>query len=159
FFGRQTLLERSLLLTDALAPRREARWRHVQQDIGTIHPVDMRQHGVKAMGGHVLKPEMLLDTFMKQFHRPAHPVPRHNLACGGPQIIAGQILAATVRSVTLFGTHQLDLPYITNGVSRLQTNKYNSTCWPSCHGHAFPPSWLQACNPARNGGAHDHHGV
>src|SRR5215813_5978662 len=50
------------------------------------------------------------------------------------------------------------LHYITNGVSRLQTNKYNSTCWPSCHGHALPPSWWKACNPARNGGAHDHHG-
>src|SRR5262249_36807520 len=47
---------------------------------------------------------------------------------------------------------------VTNGVSCLQTNKYNSTCWPYCHGHALPPSWLQACNPARNGGAHDHHG-
>jgi membrane-bound metal-dependent hydrolase YbcI (DUF457 family) len=47
---------------------------------------------------------------------------------------------------------------ITNGVSCLQTNKYNSTCWPYCHGHALPPSWLKACNPARNGGAHDHNG-
>ncbi len=47
---------------------------------------------------------------------------------------------------------------VTDGVSRLQTNKYNSTCWPSCHGHALPPSWLKACNPARNGGAHDHNG-
>src|SRR5262249_21108807 len=50
------------------------------------------------------------------------------------------------------------VPYITDGVSRLQTNKYTSTCWPYCHGHAFPPSWLKACNPARTGGAHDHHG-
>src|SRR5262249_38556930 len=41
---------------------------------------------------------------------------------------------------------------------RLQTNNYNSTCWPYCHGHALPPRWLKACNPARNGGAHDHHG-
>src|SRR5262249_18169125 len=47
---------------------------------------------------------------------------------------------------------------LTNGVSRLQTNQYNSTCWPSCHGHTLPPSWWKACNPARNGGAHDHHG-
>ena len=47
---------------------------------------------------------------------------------------------------------------ITNGVSCLQTNQYNSPCWPSCHGHTLPPSWLKACNPARNGGAHDHHG-
>src|SRR5437016_10991282 len=48
---------------------------------------------------------------------------------------------------------------VTNGVSLLQTNKYNSTCWPSCHGHALPPRWLKACNPARNGGAYDHSGV
>jgi hypothetical protein len=47
---------------------------------------------------------------------------------------------------------------VTDGVSRLQTNKYNSTCWPYCHGHTLPPSWLKACNPARNGGAHDHNG-
>jgi hypothetical protein len=33
---------------------------------------------------------MLLDTFMKQFYGPAHPVPGYNLACGGPQIIAGK---------------------------------------------------------------------
>jgi DDE superfamily endonuclease len=50
-------------------------------------------------------------------------------------------------------------PLVTDGVSRLQTNKYNSPCWPCCHGHALPPSWLKACNPARNGGAHDHSGV
>src|SRR5215831_9433433 len=67
----------------------------------------MGDHGVKAMGGHLLKTEMLFDTFMKQFYGPAHPVPGHNLACGSPQIIAGKILAATIRSVTPFGTHQL----------------------------------------------------
>src|SRR2546428_4298953 len=80
----------------------------------------MRHHGIKAMGGHLLKTEMLLDTFMKQFHGPTHPVPGHNLACGGPQIIAGKILAATIRSVTPFGTHQLNLAHmaqVARGVS------------------------------------------
>src|SRR5256885_15447583 len=80
----------------------------------------MRHHGVKAMRRHVLKPKMLLDTFMKQFHSPPHPVPGDNLACGGPQIIAGKILAATIRSMTPFGTHQLDLAHraqIARGVS------------------------------------------
>src|SRR5712691_2885641 len=80
----------------------------------------MRHHGIKAMGGHLLKTEMLLDTFMKQLHGPTHPVPGHNLACSGPQIIAGKILAATIRSVTLFGTHQLDLAHraqVARGVS------------------------------------------
>src|SRR5215468_1565407 len=84
----------------------------MQQDVGTIHPVDMGDHGVKAMGGHIFKTEMLLDTFMKKLHGPAQPVPHDNLACRGPQIIAGKILAATLRSVAQFGTHQLDLAYV-----------------------------------------------
>ena len=111
FFVRKTLLERSLLVTDALGSRGET-WRcHVQQNVGTIHPVDMRHHGLKAMGGDILKAQVLLDRFMKKLHGPTHPIPGHNLACGGPQIIAGKILAATIRSVTLFGTHQLDLAH------------------------------------------------
>src|SRR6266436_3346656 len=112
FFVRKTLLERSLFVTKTLDPGGEAWRRHMKQDVGTIHPVDMRHHGVKSMCSHLLKTEILLDTFMKKFHRPAHPVPCHNLACGGPQIIAGKILAATIRSVTPFRTHQLDLAYI-----------------------------------------------
>src|SRR5919205_812293 len=115
FFVRKTLLERSLLITDALGSRGET-WRcHVQQNVGTIHPVDMRHHGVKAMRRHVLKTKMLLDTFMKQFHRPTHPIPGDNLACGGPQIIAGKVLAATIRSVASFGTHQLDFAHRAQG--------------------------------------------
>src|SRR5262245_27282653 len=120
FFVRKTLLECSLLVTDALAPRRDARWRHVKQDISTIHPVDMRHHGVKAMRRHVLKTKMLLDTFMEQLHGPPHPIPGDNLACGSPQIIAGKVLAATIRSVTSFGTHQLDFTHraqVARGVS------------------------------------------
>src|SRR4029453_337161 len=120
FSGRKTLLERSLLLTDALGSRGEC-WRcHVQQNVGTIHPVDMRHHSLKAMGGDILKAQVLLDCFMKNLHGPTHPVPGHNLACGGPQIIAGKVLAATIRSVTLFGTHQLDLAHraqVARGVS------------------------------------------
>src|SRR5215475_5231630 len=80
----------------------------------------MRHHGVKSMGGHILKTEILLHALMKKFYGPAEPVSRHNLACRGPQIIAGKILAATIRSVTLFGTHQLDLAYraqVARGVS------------------------------------------
>jgi hypothetical protein len=72
----------------------------------------MRNHGVKSMGGHLLKTEMLLNARMKKLYGPAEPVPRHHLAYRGPQIMAGKILAATIRSITLFGTHQLDLAYI-----------------------------------------------
>src|SRR5919205_1363539 len=112
FLVRQTLLERSLLITDALGSRGET-WRcHVQQNVGTIHPVDMRHHGLKAMGGDILKAQVLLDCFMKKLHGPTHSIPGHNLACGGPQIIAGKILAATMRSVTLFGAHQRDLAHM-----------------------------------------------
>src|SRR6266404_2764762 len=49
--------------------------------------------------------------------------------------------------------------YVTNGVSLLQTNKHNSTCWRYCHGHTLPPSGAKACNPARNGGRYGHHRV
>jgi hypothetical protein len=70
FFVRKTLLECSLFVADTLGSRGET-WRcHVQQDVGTIHPVDMRHHGIEAVSGHFLKPEMLLDTFMKKFHLP-----------------------------------------------------------------------------------------
>src|SRR5712691_538638 len=126
FFVRKTLLERSLLVTDALAPRREARWRQVKQDVSTIHPVDMRHHGVKAMCRHVLKTKILLDTFMKQFHSPPHPIPGDNLACGGPQIIAGKVLAATIRSVTPFRTHQLDLAHRAQGARGVSDAKVHS---------------------------------
>src|SRR5215813_8085643 len=51
----------------------------------------------------------------------------------------------------------LGLPLKTNGVSRLQTNKHNSTYWLYCHDHVLPPRWSKACNPARDGGAHGHH--
>src|SRR3989475_6094784 len=126
FLVRKTLLERSLFVTKTLDPRGEAWRRHVKQDVGTIHPVDMRDHGVKSMRSHLLKTEMLLDTFMKKFHRPAHPVPGHNLACGGPEIIAGKILAATIRSVTPFRTHQLDLAHRAQGARGVSDAKVHS---------------------------------
>src|SRR3989442_2253626 len=86
----------------------------------------MRDHGVKSMGGHLFKTEMLLDTFMKQFHGPAQPVPHDNLACCGPQIIAGKILAATIRSVAQFGTHEFDLAHITQIAGGVSDAKVHS---------------------------------
>ena len=59
--------------------------------------------------------------------------------------------------IMMFGLREPIVLYVTNGVSLLQTNKHNSTCWPYCHGHALPPRWSKACNPARNGGVYDHH--
>src|SRR4029453_9916859 len=72
----------------------------------------MRDHSIKSMGGHILKTEMLLDALMKKFDGPAEPVPHDNLTCRGPQIIAGKRLAATIRSISPFGTHQLDLAHV-----------------------------------------------
>src|SRR5262249_33318599 len=46
---------------------------------------------------------------------------------------------------------------VSDGVSLIQTNKNHSAYWPYCRGHALPPNWLKACNPARNGGVDDHH--
>src|SRR3989442_5551221 len=86
----------------------------------------MGDHGVKAMGGNLLKTEVLLDTFMKKFYGPAHPVPCYNLACGGPEIIAGKILAATIRSVTPFRTHQLDLAHRAQGARGVSDAKVHS---------------------------------
>jgi hypothetical protein len=99
-FVRKTWLERSLFVPNPLDPGGKAWRRHVQQAIGTLHPMDMRDHGVKSMGGPIFKTEILLDTFMKKFHGPAQPVPHDNLACRGPQILAGKRLVATSRSVT-----------------------------------------------------------
>jgi len=67
FFVRKPLLERSLFVTNPLDPGGKAWRRHVQQDIGTIHPMDMRDHGVKSMSGDIFKTEILLDTFMEKF--------------------------------------------------------------------------------------------
>src|SRR5262249_7708439 len=50
-----------------------------------------------------------------------------------------------------------DLVIITDGVSLIQTNENHSAYCPYCRGHALPPNWLKACNPARNGGVDDHH--
>ena len=111
FLVRQTLLELSLFVTKTLAPGGETWRRHVQQDVGTRHPVARGEHGVQSMDGDIVKTEMLLDTFRKKFHGPAQPVSHDHLACRGPQIIAGTRRAATIRSVAPFGTHQLDLAH------------------------------------------------
>jgi len=84
FFVHKTLLERSLFVADTLGSRGETWGRHVQQEVGAIHPVDMRHHGIKAMGGDILKTQVLFDCFMKKLHGPTHPLRRFTLTdrCG-----------------------------------------------------------------------------
>ena len=120
---------------DALALWSEARWRHVKQDIRTIHPVDMRHHRVKRMRRHVLKTKMLLDALMPKLHAPPQTIPGDNLAWRGPQIIAGKILAATIRSVSPFGTHQLDLAHMAQVARGVSDAKI--------HSRAFVPARLE----------------
>src|SRR2546422_1502239 len=94
----------------------------------------MRDHSIKSMGGHLLKTEIVLDALMEKFDGPAQPVPHDNLTCRGPQIIAGKILAATIRSMAPFGTHQLDLAHVAHrarGVS--DANVHSLTFVPMCH--------------------------
>src|SRR2546426_8765009 len=94
----------------------------------------MRDHSIKSMGGHLLKTEIVLDALMEKFDGPAQPVPHDNLTCRGPQIIAGKILAATIRSMAPCGTHQRDLAHVAHrarGVS--DANVHALTCVPMCH--------------------------
>ena len=53
------------------------RWRHREQNVGAIHPVDMRYHRVKSTGGGILEAQVLLDRFMKKLNRPAEPIIMH----------------------------------------------------------------------------------
>src|SRR5207248_2564954 len=57
------LLELTLLVAKTLDARRHPRWRHAEQNIGAIHPVDMRHHRVKATRGDILEAQVLLDRF------------------------------------------------------------------------------------------------
>src|SRR2546428_10637220 len=81
----------------------------MKQDVRTIYPVDMREHGSTSLGGHLRKTEMLLAALMKQFDGPAAPVPHDHLPCRGPPILAGKRLAATIRAVAPCGPHPRDL--------------------------------------------------
>src|SRR5712692_5473018 len=60
------LLELTLFVAKTLDARRHPRWRHVEQNVGAIHPVDMRHHRVKSTGGDILEAQVLLDRSMKK---------------------------------------------------------------------------------------------
>ena len=64
----------------------------MQQNIGAVHPMDVGLHRVKPMGGNILKTQVLLDIFMKNFHCPAESISQHDLACRHSQIITGKVL-------------------------------------------------------------------
>src|SRR5438128_5654785 len=110
-----------------------------------------------------------LEALEDAFHPVFVTIPQHRLLqrqpcwpCIGDKRLPAQTLAASGEGVFLasdlgdvvadFLMHPLlavlraaSPAYITDGASRLQTNQYNSTCWPYCHGHALPPSWWKAC--------------
>jgi hypothetical protein len=70
FFGFKEALELTLFATEAFDLCGDTRWRHVQQNIGTVDPMDMGHHRVESTGRHVFKTQVLLDIFMKQFNVP-----------------------------------------------------------------------------------------
>jgi hypothetical protein len=96
------LLELTLCVAETLNFRRDSRGRQVQHYVGAIHPVDMRQHRVTSTRGNILKAQALLDLCMKKLNRPAEPISHDDLACRDSHIIAGYILAATLRSFAWF---------------------------------------------------------
>jgi len=102
FFVLKACLEFSLSFAEALDRWRDSRGCHMQQNVGTIHPVDMGHHGVKSTRGHLLKTQVLLDSFVKKLHCPAQTIPQYDLTCRGLHIIAGEVLAATIRSFSGF---------------------------------------------------------
>jgi hypothetical protein len=96
------LLELTLCVAETLHFRRDSRGRQVQQYVGAIPPVDMRHHRVKSTRGHILEAQALLDIFVTKLNRPAEPISHDDLACRYSHIIAGAILAATIRSFAWF---------------------------------------------------------
>src|SRR5918992_4996329 len=112
------MLELAFFVAEAPDLVANTRWRHVQQDIRTVNPIDMGLDRAKPARGDVFKTQELLGFFMKKFYAPAEPVPQHDLAGGHSDIITGQV-AATLRSLSRFGTHQVDepdVPEIAQGV-------------------------------------------
>src|SRR4029434_5073815 len=87
----EELLELTLFVAKTLGARRHPRWRHVEQNVGTIHPVDMGHHRVKCTRGDILKAQVLLDRFMKQLNRPTEPISENDLACRYSHVSAGDI--------------------------------------------------------------------
>src|ERR1043166_3251239 len=83
------LLELPLFVVKTLGARRHPRGRHGEQNVGAIHPVDMRHHRGKSTGGDILEAQVLLDCFMKHLDRPAEPISKNDLACCYSQVIAG----------------------------------------------------------------------
>src|SRR4030095_9184090 len=83
------LLKLPLCVAKTRNARRHPRWRHGEQKVGAIYPVDMRHHRVKSTRGDILEAQVLLDCFMKQFNRPAEPISKNDLACCDSQVIAG----------------------------------------------------------------------
>src|SRR5467141_1869289 len=108
-------------------------------------------------------PVALLQVGVQGLHGPDNPEPGAHGALGvvfmglGIAKVDEQAIAEILGNVPVHAFDHLSTGVlVTNGVSLLQTNKHNSTCWSYYHGHTLPPSGAKACNPARNGGRYGH---
>jgi len=87
-----------LFFAKALDVRRHSRRRHVEQEIGAIHPVDVGLHGLKGGRRDLLTAQMPLAIFVKKFDRPTQTIPSHHLACRGFHLMTGKVRATTIRA-------------------------------------------------------------
>jgi hypothetical protein len=65
FFVIKVLLELALLVAEALDLAINTRWRHLQQNIRTVDPMDMGLDRVKPAGWNIFKTQELLDILWK----------------------------------------------------------------------------------------------
>lgn len=80
----------------------------MEQDVGTVDPMYMRDHGIKGCGGDILKPQMHLYGFVKKFHRPPQRVPNQDLSGLECKVRAGKVFALSSGSTLSFRAYQLN---------------------------------------------------
>jgi len=105
---------------------RHFKGRGMEQDVGTVYPVDMGLYRLEPPSGYVLKPKVHFHLLMKDLNPPSHAVPHHDLPKCCFKIIAGQVFSSTIRSFLTFRTNQLDLPHRAEIAHELSGAKINS---------------------------------
>lgn len=92
------------------------RWGHagklgMQHDVGTVNPVYMCHNGIKRCRGYVLKTQMHLYVFVKQFYRPSQGIGNKDLSGLHYEVATGEVFALPSGRVLSFRAYQLDLSH------------------------------------------------